>query len=164
MEQKTITLKRSQVKGIYEYFANLLQQEGKNAEFSYLIYKNAETLAQEYANIINTIYDENRDVAYKKFEQENKQLLIKYADRDEQGNPIRLENGTLKITEQIAEYEQEMKRLFDENKQMLEKRQQKIQESYKFLNVPVEFNLLVMPISHFPDTTAPVIVGTFAVV
>lgn len=164
MEQKSITLKRGQVKGIYEYFASQLQQEGKTAEFSYLIYKNAETLAQEYANIVNTIYDENRDIKYKTFMQEDQALLIKYADRDEQGNPITTENGGFKITEQLAEYKQELQKHYDDNKAMLEEREQKIKESVQFLNVPVEFNLLVMPVSHFPDTTAPVIVGTFAVV
>lgn len=163
MEQKSITLKRGQVKGIYEYFASQLQQEGKTAEFSYLIYKNAETLAQEYANIVNTIYDENRDIKYKTFMQENQALLIKYADRDEQGNPITSENGGFKITEQIAEYKQESQKQFDDNKAMLEEREQKIQESVQFLEVPLEFSLLVMPITKFPDKTAPSIVGLFGV-
>lgn len=128
-----------------------------------MIYKNAETLAQEYANIVNTIYDENRDVAYKTFMQESQNLLIKYADRDEQGNPITTDNGGFKITEQIAEYKQESQKHFDENKAMLEARQQKINESVQFLDVPLEFSLIVMPIAKFPDKTAPVIVGIFGV-
>ena len=163
MEQKTITLKRGQVKGIYEYFASQLQQEGKTAEFSYFIYKNAETLAQEYANIVNTIYDENRDIKYKTFMQESEALLIKYADRDEQGNPITTENGGFKITEQVAEYKQEAQKHYDDNKEMLDERQQKIQESVQFLEVPLEFSLIVMPITKFPDKTAPAIVGIFGV-
>lgn len=128
-----------------------------------MIYKNAETLAQEYANIVNTIYDESRDIAYKKFMQESQNLLIKYADRDEQGNPITTENGGFKITEQIAEYKQESQKHFDENKAMLEAREQKINESVQFLDVPLEFSLIVMPITKFPDKTAPVIVGIFGV-
>lgn len=163
MEQKSITLKRGQVKGIYEYFASQLQQEGKTAEFSYLIYKNAETLAQEYANIVNTIYDESRDIKYKVFLQESQNLLIKYADRDEQGNPITTDNGGFKITEQIAEYKQESQKHFDDNAAMLEEREQKIKESVQFLDVPLEFSLIVMPIAKFPDKTAPVIVGIFGV-
>lgn len=140
-----------------------MQQEGKTAEFSYLIYKNAETLAQEYANIANTIYDENRDIKYKTFMQESDALLIKYADRDEQGNPITTENGGFKITEQVAEYKQEAQKHYDDNKEMLEERQQKIQESVQFLEVPLEFSVIVMPIAKFPDKTAPAIVGIFGV-
>lgn len=139
-----------------------MQQEGKTAEFSYLIYKNAETLAQEYANIVNTIYDENRDIKYKTFMQESEALLIKYADRDEQGNPITTENGGFKITEQVAEYKQEAQKHYDDNKEMLDERQQKIQESVQFLEVPLEFSLIVMPIAKFPDKTAPAIVGIFS--
>ena len=94
--------------------------------------------------------------------QENQELLIKYADRDEQGNPITTNVGGFKITEQFAEYKQESQKQFDDNKAMLEEREQKIQESVQFLEVPLEFSLLVMPIAKFPDKTAPTIVGIFA--
>ena len=64
MEEKAITLKNGQVKGICEYFVNVLQQDGKNAVFSYMVYKNAEKLAEAYGKIVRKIYNENNDVAF----------------------------------------------------------------------------------------------------
>lgn len=127
-----------------------------------MIYKNAETLAQEYANIVNTIYDENRDAKFQEFTKKSNELIVKYADRDEQGNPI-VENNNYKITEQIAEFKQESEALGKEYEEVLKSRQQKIQESVQFLDVPLEFSLIVMPIAKFPDKTAPAIVGIFGV-
>lgn len=127
-----------------------------------MIYKNAETLAQEYANIVNTIYDENRDAKFQEFTKKSNELIVKYADRDEQGNPI-VENNNYKITEQIAEFKQENETLYKEYEEVLKSRQQKIQESVQYLDVPLEFSLIVMPISKFPDKTAPAIVGIFGV-
>lgn len=162
MEQKSITLTRGQVKGIYEYFASQLQQEGKTAEFSYLIYKNTETLAQEYANIVNTIYDENSDEKFQEFTKKSNELVVKYADRDEQGNPI-VENNNYKITEQIVEFKQENETLYKEYEEVLKNRQQKIQESVQFLEMTSEYSLIVMPIAKFPDKIAPAIVGIFGI-
>lgn len=127
-----------------------------------MIYKNAETLAQEYANIVNTIYDENRDAKFQEFTKKSSELIVKYADRDEQGNPI-VENNNYKITEQVAEFKQESEALGKEYEEVLKSRQQKIQESVQFLDVPLEFSLIVMPIAKFPDKTAPAIVGIFGV-
>lgn len=141
----------------------MLQQEGKNAEFSYLIYKNAESLANEYANIVKSIYNENNDSKYKEYLQKSQELLLKYADRDEQGNPITAENGNIKITEQIAEYKLEMDELYSCNRAVLEERQQKIQESIQFLEVSSEYNLIVMPVAKFPDNTIPAVVGIFGI-
>lgn len=163
MEQRNITLKRGQVKSIYEYFMQLLQQEGKNAEFSYMIYKNAESLSSEYANIVKSIYNENADSKYKEYIQKCQEILLKYADRDEQGNPIAAENGNIKVTEQIAEYKAEIDELYANNKNMLDERQQKIQESIQFLEVTSEYVLIVLPVDKFPDNTIPAIVGIFGI-
>lgn len=139
-----------------------LQQEGKTAEFSYLIYKNAEILGEEYKNIVNLIYDESRDEKFQEFAKKNSDLIVKYADRDEQGNPI-VENNNYKITEQIAEFKQESEALQKEYEEVLKSRQQKIQESMQFLEMTSEYSLIVMPIAKFPDKTAPAIVGIFGI-
>lgn len=162
METKTITLKRGQVKSIYEYFVQQLQQEGKTAEFSYFVYKNAEILAGEYQNIVNLIYDESRDTKFHEFMKKRSELITKYADRDEQGNLI-TENNNVKITEQVAEFKQETEELEKEYKEVLDTRDQRIKESVQFLDMTSEYNLIVMSVTKFPDKTMPAIVGIFGI-
>ena len=162
MEQKPITLKRGQVKGIYEYFVQQLQREGKSAEFSYFVYKNAEYLSSEYSSIVNTIYNEATDAKYQEFLKKTNELIVKYADRDEQGNVV-VENNNYKITEQLVEFKEENDKLIAEYKAILDNRQQKINESMQFLELTSEYNLIVLPINKFPDTTLPAIVGIFGV-
>ncbi len=162
MEQKSITLKRGQVKGIYEYFASQLQQEGKNAAFSYFVYKNAEYLASEYANIVKVAYNENADEKFQEFRQKGTEIVTKYADRDEQGNIKFDEKGQPIITEQIAEFQAEDKKLVEEYKDVLDNRSAKIKETITFLETTSEYRLYVLPLKDFPNNTAPSIVGIFA--
>ena len=136
MEQKTIVLKNGQVKGIYEYFAQQVQQEGKTAEFSYFVYKNAEILVEQYVKIMNTIYVEQTDTEFQKFTKENNELALKYADKDEQGNVI-VENNNYKITKQETEFKRESEALQKKYEEVLKSRQQKIQESMQFFRVSI---------------------------
>lgn len=162
MQEKTITLKNGQVKGIYEYFVRILQQDGKNAVFSYMVYKNAEKLAAKYGEIISKIYNENADVAFQEFKKKAGELIAQFADRDEQGNIKRDTNGQVLITEQIAEFRDADKKLSEENKEMLTARQAKIDESMKYLEMTNEYSLLTIKLSDFPNEAAPGIVGIFA--
>ena len=162
MEQKTIVLKNGQVKGIYEYFAQQVQQEGKTAEFSYFVYKNAEILVEQYVKIMNTIYVEQTDTEFQKFTKENNELALKYADKDEQGNVI-VENNNYKITKQETEFKRESEALQKKYEEVLKNRQQKIQESMQFLEQTAEYSMIVMPITKFPDKTAPAIVGNYGI-
>ncbi len=127
-----------------------------------MIYKNVEILSGDYNNIVNTIYDERRDAKFAEFMSKTDELIVKYADRDEQGNPI-AENNSYKITEQIAEFKQEREALEKEYADVLANRQQKIQESMQFLDTSSEYSLIVLPITKFPNKTLPAIVGIFGI-
>lgn len=162
MQEKAITLKNGQVKGIYEYFVTQLQQDGKNAVFSYMVYKNAEKLATAYNEIVSKIYNENTDAAFQEFKKKASELVGQFADRDEQGNIKFDDKGQVLITEQIAEFREADKKLAEENKQMLEARQAKINESVKYLEMTNEYSLLTIALTDFPNATSPGIVGIFA--
>ena len=162
MQEKAITLKNGQVKGIYEYFVNVLQQDGKNAVFSYMVYKNAEKLAEAYNNIVSKIYNENADVAFQEFKKKASELVGQFADRDEQGNIKFDDRGQVIITEQIAEFKEADKKLSEENKEMLAARQAKINESMKYLELTNEYSMLTIELKDFPNDAAPGIVGIFA--
>lgn len=163
MEQKLITLKNGQIKAVYEYFIDQLSKDGKNAAFSYMIYKNTEILADRYKDIAQNIYNEQADTAIQEYISKARKLLTDYADRDEQGEVIVDEQGAPKITEQIVEYKTESDKLAEEYKTALDNRNAKIQESIQLLETTYEFNLYVIPIDSFPNDTAPAVVGMFGI-
>jgi hypothetical protein len=127
-----------------------------------MVYKNAEKLAEAYGKIVSKIYNENTDVAFQEFKKKASELVIAYADRDEQGNIKRDDNGQIVITEQIAEFKEADEKLVAENKEMLDARQARINESMKYLDLNNEYTLLTIKLSDFPNDTAPGIVGIFA--
>lgn len=128
-----------------------------------MVYKNAEKLAAKYGEIISKIYNEATDADFAKFKKAASDLIVKFADRDEQGNIKRDENGQIVITEQIAEFKEADKKLVEENKEMLDARQAKINESMKYLEMTNEYSLLTIKLSDFPNDAAPAIVGLFGV-
>lgn len=162
MQEKAITLKNGQVKGIYEYFVNVLQHDGKNAVFSYMVYKNAEKLATAYNEIVSKIYNENADAAFQEFKKKASELVRQFADRDEQGNIKFDDKGQVLITEQIAEFREADKKLAEENKELLKARQEKINESVQYLELSDEYSLITIKLTDFPNDAAPGIVGIFA--
>jgi len=162
MQEKTLVLKNGQVKGIYEYFVRILQQDGKNAVFSYMVYKNAEKLASAYADIAGKVYNENADTAFQEFKKKAEELIAKYADKDENGKIKRDANGQVLITEKLEEFKADDKKLVEDNKEMLEARQAKINESIKYMELTNEYSLLTISLSDFPSEAAPGIVGIFA--
>lgn len=111
---------------------------------------------------MKTIYDENKDVEYQTYLQKSEKLLREYADKDEKGEPV-LENNSYKITKQIENYKTESSKLLEEYSKTLEDRQRKINESIKFLELPAEHNVIMMPVNKFPDKTMPAIVGIFGI-
>lgn len=161
MEQKTIILTNGQVKVIYEYFSQLLQQEGKNALFSYFIYNNMKFLSESYNKIVNLLYNENTDEKYQEFRQKASELVTKYAERDEQGNVKFNEQNQPMIIEQIAEFKEENEKLIEKYKEVIDNRNFKIKEAIDFLEVSAEYRLFVLSIKDFPDNTAPLVVGIF---
>ena len=127
-----------------------------------MIYKNAEKLATAYNEIIGKIYNEATDIDFAAFKKKAGELVTKFADRDEQGNIKRDDNGQIVITEQIAEFKEADEKLVAENKEMLDARQARINESMKYLDLSNEYSLLTIKLTDFPNEAAPGIVGIFA--
>ena len=118
MKEKNIMLTNGQVKDAFEYFANQLRQDGKNAIYSYMIYKNAERLTNAYKNIVSKIYNENTDKKFQEFKMKANELFRKYADRDDQGNIKLDEKGQPVITEQFNEFKEANDKLTKDNEEL----------------------------------------------
>jgi len=127
-----------------------------------MVYKNAEKLATAYNEIVSKIYNENTDAAFQEFKKKASELVRQFADRDEQGNIKFDDKGQVLITEQIAEFREADKKLAEENKELLKARQEKINESVKYLELSDEYSLITIKLTDFPNDAAPGIVGIFA--
>lgn len=163
MKEKNMMLSNSQVKGAFEYFTNQLRLDGKNATYSYMIYKNAERLTDTYKNIVRKLYNENTDEKFQKFRTDINELIRKYADRDDQGNIVFDNKGQPVITEQINEFKEENSKLMEKNNSILDERKKKIDESMQLLNQTSEYYLFTIELKDFPNDTLPGIVGLFAI-
>lgn len=127
-----------------------------------MVYKNAEKLTTAYNKIVSKIYNENADAAFQEFKKKASELVGQFADRDEQGNIKFDDKGQVLITEQIAEFREADKKLAEENKELLEARQEKINESVQYLELSDEYSLITIKLTDFPNDAAPGIVGIFA--
>lgn len=128
-----------------------------------MIYKNAEILSERYKVITDALYDENADEEFQKFKRKAQELVIKYADRNEQAEIVRDENGNPKITEQIVEYKDEAMKLAEENKALIDEHNKNVKRSMEVLETSIEYNLYVIKIEDFPGDTQPAIVGIFGI-
>lgn len=162
MKEKNIMLTNGQVKDIFEYFARQLRQDGKNAAYSYMIYKNAERLTDAYKNVVSKIYNENADAKFQEFKMKANELFRKYADRDDQGNIKLDEKGQPIITEQFNEFKEENDKLTKDNEELFAEYKKKIDETRQMLSQQSEYYLFTIGLSDFPNDTLPGIVGLFA--
>ena len=113
--EKEIILTRIELKRYFELLDKYIDNEGVDAELTYIAIKTLKLLEPEYKNAISGIYNPDNDIKYQQYKQDLNQLAFKYADRDEQGE-ILLKNNQPIITEQIIEYQNELNKLNENNK------------------------------------------------
>lgn len=127
-----------------------------------MIYKNAEKLSAAYGEIVSKIYNEEVDADFQNFKKKAGDLIVEYADRDEQGNIKFDDNKQVLITEKHEEFKKANDALVAENKAVIDARNNKITETNKYLELSNEYSMLVIGLSDFPADTVPGIVGIFA--
>lgn len=160
---RNITLKKSEVKIIFEYFNKTLLEVGKNANYSFLCYKNVELMSDVYNNIVNSVYNEQMDHDFQKFIRSANELILNHADRDEQGEILRDNKGNIIINENLVEYTENLDKLKEEYKIAITNRDTMIKQSISMLQEKVEFSLYCTEIENFPSDTLPMIVGIFGI-
>ena len=79
-------LKNYEILQLFNEFVKNLNTEGLNPKYSLMLYKNIEALTIPYNNIIRSVYNEANDTEYQKYQHDLNDTIVKYADRDEQGN------------------------------------------------------------------------------
>lgn len=139
--EKEILLTRIEFKQYFEEFDKYINNENSNAELTYIALKTLNKFKQEYNKIISGIYNSDKDIKFQEYKRQINQLAIKYADRDEQGEILLNDNKEPIITEQIIEFQNELKQLIDNNKELLEQVNSANENNFKFLNELEKFNI-----------------------
>lgn len=139
--EKEIILTRIELKQYFELLDKYIDNEGVDAELTYIAIKTLKLLEPEYKNAINSIYNPDNDIKYQQYKQDLNQLAFKYADRDEQGEVLLNNNNQPIITEQIIEYKNELNKLNNNNKEVLELVENCNKNNFNFLNQQLKFKI-----------------------
>jgi len=159
MTVREVTLSNFQLKQLFETLNRKLNDDGENAKFSWLVFKNCEILAKPYSDLMNELYDERREPEFPAFYQAQQALVQKYADRDEQNNIVVDGNNAPVINENIVEFNQANAALLEQYSDLYEKIKKKDEINFEIYNRQCTFTLHCMELSEFPARTIPFIVG-----
>ena len=158
MVEKEIEVSLGDIKLLYEYFVDQYKKDGITVTYSKFVCKNLQMLVTPYQQIADGIYDESRDPKYHEYGGKFNALVKKYVDRDEQGNPIIVDNEP-RITEMIVEFQKEQTELDNEYKDLIEKLNKKIEINNKFLSQRVKIKIYKLYENEMPNVVPPFIVN-----
>ena len=158
MVEKEIEVSLGDIKLLYEYFVDQYKKDGITVTYSKFVCKNLQMLVTPYQQIADGIYDESRDPKYHEYGGKFNALVKKYVDRDEQGNPIIVDNEP-RITEMIVEFQKEQTELDNEYKDLIEELNIKNEINNKFLSQRVKIKIYKLYENEMPNVVPPFIVN-----
>ena len=161
MTAREVKLTNFQLKQIFEYLSQKVNEPGETPKYSWFIYKTCEALAEPYAKLMNELYDERREPEYPEFDKEQKALVQKYADRDEQNTIITDDKNRPLIRENSVEFTEENAKLLEKYPTLNENWKNKEKTNYAIFQQLQTYNLTCLELSEFPPKTPPSIVGVF---
>lgn len=159
MKVSEITISKIQLKQLFEEFNSKLLADGINAKYSWFIYKNCETMAEEYGKLMNALYDERREPDFPAVFKRQQEMQAAYADKDEKGNLVLGKNGLPVYTKCAKEYAEEFNKLREEYKDFFEKLDKKGEVNAAILSESVTITATQLELSEFPNNTKPYIIG-----
>lgn len=161
MMERDVTLSNFQLKQVFESLSKKMNEPGETPKYSWFIFKTCEFLAKPYAEMMNELYDERREPDYPAFDKEQKALVQKYADRDEQNTIITDEQGRPLIKENIVEFSEENAKLLEKYPTLNENWKNKEKHNIEVFQKTQSYKLNCLEINEFPPRTPPFIVGIF---
>jgi outer membrane cobalamin receptor len=162
-----IELKRRELLSLYQSITNAIslmdskefQEKYRiNASYSIALAKN-EKLLSEDIKLLQKYIQIEPDKDFDSFEQERQRILTKLANKDEKGNPItQVVNGNITYSipvSNLEEWNKEYKKLEEQYKESLEKRQKRLQEIQEFLDSDEKVLVNIYKVKHEQDGIPP---------
>lgn len=149
-------MKRYNVINLWAIF-NRFENEKYNILFSYFIAKNKIKLKDEILLIEQAKQPSDE---YLEFDKQRVDLALKYCDRDENEKPKIFEKNYV-ITENKKEFDEELIKLRDSFSNVINEREQQMQDYIDFLNKDVDIELESVSLEHLPPNIEPKILEVF---
>lgn len=157
--EKEVEIALFEIKALFEYSHQRLDADNLPAKWGLVIYNNVVMLSTPYTQIAQGTYDEKNDPKYLEYCSKMKSLIMKYVDRDEQGEPVFDENKQPVFTDMNVEFSNESEKLDREYKELNEKIAHKDEKNYDFLKQKVKVKICACDLEDIPDGVPPKIVG-----
>lgn len=157
--EKKIEVALFEIQKMFEYCHQNIDSTNFPATWGLIIYNNTLLLGTPYAQLMQGVYDEKNDPKYHEYCSKMKAVIMKYVDRDEQGNPIFDENKQPVFTDMNVEFTNEQEKLDKEYAELNDKIMKKDEANYNFLKQKVQVKICACDIEDIPDGVPPSIVG-----
>jgi hypothetical protein len=112
-------------------------------DVSKCIVNNIISLNDKYNEIVSKIYNSNNDPAVQEYNRKTADLVMKFADKNENGSIKFDQNKNPIITEQREAFDEELKKLQEENKELIDKVNKAPEENNKWMNEDCEISVWV---------------------
>lgn len=142
IKQKRINYKNYELKVLFETLNNMTNNS-YGYDVSKCIVNNIVALNDKYREIVSKIYNPNNDPAVQEYNRKTADLVAKYADKNENGTIKIDQNKNPIITEQREAFEEELKKLQEENKELIDKVNKAPEENNKWMNEDCELSVWV---------------------
>lgn len=158
-----VTVPNGSIREIYEYCVNGLRAEqGQNPYFSLLLYSNEILLRPFYAEIMNKWYDEQQDQKFIEYLNKRDEVILKFADRGNDGQIIYEGENRPRITENSIEFDKALSALNAEYDEVLKANIERKNENTKLLEEAQTIPIFNLKPELMPDNLQPRMVGYFA--
>jgi len=135
---------------LIEFDKGLKEVKGwKGTKFSYAIIKNIKLISSEIDSIESTrqLMITNK---FKEYDKKRSDLIIKYANKDDNGNPILTENNMI-IIQNTKEFNSKLEKLTKEYEVVLNEQNKKDLEFNTFLKEKIEIEIYKIGLEFYPE-------------
>jgi hypothetical protein len=120
----------------------------KGAKFNYAMVRNKSILKSELALVESAFKASEK---YFQYDSKRVDLLKKYAEKDEKGNPVIESNNFKLLPEEEKKFLDELNVVKEEFADALKEREKQSQEFNKLLDEPISFELHMISLDIIPD-------------
>jgi len=146
---KTIEMKKSEMIDMYVYCSAYKADPSHTKNIKYCVTFAKKKLEPDATSLIET-YKATEE--YNNYENERTEIVIKYAEKDENGNPIEIQSGVYKINKEVIDdAKAEIAALEVTNKALIDERQKDLAELDEKLKEKMEIELEVLDYNTIPE-------------
>lgn len=163
IKMNTVSMTGVSFKEFYEFCYKASESEqGINTTFSLCLIANEMLMRETYTKLTERLYSESNIPKMMEFHNKNSELILKYADRNNNGDIVYEENGAPKISEMIVEYNSAYEVISKEYEDVLNDRRLGIIKNDEIFAEPITTKIFNVAMEYIPENLSPRLVSYFA--